>query len=332
MHIDVIKLTHESYADLVRSPFVDEQIGVGRGGAVWVVSGDAEPDLPHPGSLPIVVAWRGASLGASGPAFADAVFGDAELDQALSRIAGAPRAAAAFAVLMRSQADLDVESGLAAESAVYSVLQSGPEFAGWMSRRPPRSTGPARSTVLVERTGETLWITLDRPHRRNAINAQLRDELSAALSVAVVDDSVGRVVLLGNGPSFSAGGDLDEFGSRPDPATAHVTRLARSPARLIERLGGRIETHIHGPTLGGGIEMAAFAGTVVARPDTQVGLPEIELGLIPWRRRDGEHHTQDRPPANDCDRPERCSPRRRDGKSLEAGRSNRHGLRSLLAR
>jgi enoyl-CoA hydratase/carnithine racemase len=88
-------------------------------------------------------------------------------------------------------------------------------------------------------------------------------------------------VLNGNGPSFSAGGDLDEFGTRPDPATAHITRLARSPARLIHQLGDRVEVHIHGVTLGGGIEIAAFAGTVTAAADTSIGLPELELGLIP---------------------------------------------------
>ena len=59
---------------------------------------------------------------------------------------------------------------------------------------------------------------------------KLRDELYAALTIAIVDDSIREVVVDGNGPSFCSGGDLGEFGSRPDPVTAHVTRLARSPA------------------------------------------------------------------------------------------------------
>ncbi len=92
----------------------------------------------------------------------------------------------------------------------------------------------------------------------NAINAQLRDELWAALSLACVDDSIRHVLLRGNGDSFCSGGDLGEFGQRPDPATAHVTRLARSPARLIHRLKDRITVEVHGATLGGGLEMAAF--------------------------------------------------------------------------
>ncbi len=109
----------------------------------------------------------------------------------------------------------------------------------------------------------------------------MRDELWAALSLACVDDSIRHVLLRGNGDSFCSGGDLGEFGQRPDPATAHVTRLARSPARLIHRLKDRITVEVHGATMGGGLEMAAFANKVVAAPDTQFALPELGLGLIP---------------------------------------------------
>jgi enoyl-CoA hydratase/carnithine racemase len=109
----------------------------------------------------------------------------------------------------------------------------------------------------------------------------MRDELTAALQLAIADDSISGIELRGNGPSFCSGGDLDEFGSRPDPATAHVTRLTRGPAKLLHRLTDRLTVTIHGATLGGGIEMAAFGRRVVADPDTSIGLPEVALGLIP---------------------------------------------------
>jgi enoyl-CoA hydratase/carnithine racemase len=246
-----------------------------------VVEGDADSDLPSPGVLPVAVLWRGPTLGAPGPPAADAVVGEPDLDRAIERIGAAPRCAAAIAVLLRGQPERAVEHGLAAESAVYSVVQSGPEFESWRSRHPARAAQPETSVVVVERHDGSLTITLDRPQRGNAINAQLRDELCSALAVAVVDGSIERIVLRGNGPHFSTGGDLDEFGTRADPASAHVTRLARSPARLIHRLADRTEARIHGVTLGGGIELAAFAGTVIAAPGSHVGLPEIELGLIP---------------------------------------------------
>ena len=172
-------------------------------------------------------------------------------------------------------------AGLAMESAVYSMLQAGPEFAEWRARTTQTPHSETRTTVVLERDDDAMVITLDRPHRHNAISTRLRDELAAALAVPLADRSIRSVLLRGNGPSFCSGGDLDEFGTRPDPATAHITRLSRSPGRLIHELGERIIVDVHGATMGGGIEMAAFAGRVRARQGTRIALPEISLGLIP---------------------------------------------------
>jgi enoyl-CoA hydratase/carnithine racemase len=170
---------------------------------------------------------------------------------------------------------------LGLESAAYSALQAGPEFGSWWQRTTNDEIEELGPVVGCDRDGDTLTITLDRPRRHNAINAQLRDELYAALSIAVADDSIRSIVLDGSGPSFCSGGDLAEFGTRPDPATGHITRLARSPGRLIHQLRDRTTVNVHGSTLGGGLEMAAFAGQVTAHPDTMLGLPEVGLGLIP---------------------------------------------------
>jgi enoyl-CoA hydratase/carnithine racemase len=89
------------------------------------------------------------------------------------------------------------------------------------------------------------------------------------------------VELRGAGPDFSSGGDLDTFGTLPDPATAHVVRTARSPARLLAHLATPVTAHVHGACVGAGIELAAFAAKVVAAPDTSCRLPEVSLGLVP---------------------------------------------------
>jgi enoyl-CoA hydratase/carnithine racemase len=116
--------------------------------------------------------------------------------------------------------------------------------------------------------------------------------------VGCADPSIERVVLDGAGPSFCSGGDLAEFGTLPDPATAHLIRLTRSPARRLAELGPRLEVRLHGACIGAGVEMAAFAGRVVAFPDTLISLPEVGLGLIPGAggtvslpRRIGRHRT-----------------------------------------
>src|SRR5439155_24814131 len=78
-----------------------------------------------------------------------------------------------------------------------------------------------------------------------------------------------------------AGGDLDEFGSFPDPATAHILRLRQSVGRRIEGVTDRVTAHLHGACVGSGIELPAFAGRVVAAESTRIALPELSLGLVP---------------------------------------------------
>lgn len=275
-HVDA-----EEYRDWIASPFVDDEIGPVDGTRLVVVhGGDVDDPIPGPGSLPVIVCGRGPSFGATGPAAFDLVVTDACLDDLASRVVSAPRAATALAVLLRGQGGAGVDDGLAAESAVYSLLQDGPEFRHWRSENDPRRPPTDTDVVASRRTGTTLTITLDRPHRHNAITAALRDELATALAVARSDDAIVDVELRGRGPSFCSGGDLDEFGSRPDPATAHLTRLARSPARVIDRLGN-VTAFVHGSAFGGGVELAAFARRVVADPATRFALPELGLGLIP---------------------------------------------------
>jgi enoyl-CoA hydratase/carnithine racemase len=191
-----------------------------------------------------------------------------------------PVAGAALALLLRSSAGLPVPAALIAESAAYSALQDGAEFRRWRTSRPIRPPEPGTDRVLVERAGRELRVTLSRPARRNAVDWRMRDALAGALAVAAADPGL-QVTLRGAGPDFCAGGDLDEFGSRPDPATAHLTRLTRSPAILMHKLAARTTAYLHGACLGAGIELPAFAGRVVAAEDSRIGLPELRLGLVP---------------------------------------------------
>ncbi|GAA3395201.1 enoyl-CoA hydratase/isomerase family protein [Cryptosporangium minutisporangium] len=200
---------------------------------------------------------------------------------ALTAVAAAnPLAASALALLLRSAEGLDVPAGLVAESATYSTLQAGAEFLRWRSGRPVKPAEGSGDRVRVEREGSLVRITLVRSQRRNALDAAMRDALAEAFALVIADPD-GRLELRGDGPDFCAGGDLDEFGSRPDPALAHLTRLTRSPARLLHTVAGRATVHLHGACLGAGIELPAFAGRVVAAENTSIGLPEVTLGLVP---------------------------------------------------
>lgn len=206
-----------------------------------------------------------------------------ELALLCDRIREHPAAASALVQLLRHGEKRDTEAGLVAESLVYSTLQSGDEFKTWLAARPaakPRPA-PAGPPVRVWRELDCLHIRLDRPEKRNAFSVAMRDALCEALLLAVADPSLNEVVLSGEGPAFSTGGDLDEFGTLPDPATAHAIRTSRSAARLMARAAMHVRAEVHGACIGAGIELPAFAARVVAAEDTVASLPELSMGLVP---------------------------------------------------
>jgi enoyl-CoA hydratase/carnithine racemase len=176
-------------------------------------------------------------------------------------------------------------AGVVTESLAYSTLQAGPEFSRWLAERGPASMPEIPDPVLVERDGNTLRIRFNRPQRHNAFSNDARAALLEALTVAHLDPSIDELVLSGNGPSFCSGGDLAEFGTFTDPASAHLARTRHSPALALDvlttRLGQACRAVVHGQVRGSGLEMAAFCGRVVAQPDSVFGLPELSLGLIP---------------------------------------------------
>jgi len=273
--------------ELLRSPYVDDQLADGLC-AVVVPADDAASEVlagTEPGSLPVVIIGVDATADARAwPDVFDVVLAehDQNLRAILATIEANPIASASLAVLLRGTSALSVDHGLAAESAVYSLLQSGSEFLAWQAATTRKPAPPdAEPAVLASRAGDVLRVTLNRPHRHNAFSRSMRDALSEVLDFAVIDDSIARIEISGNGPSFCSGGDLGEFGSFVDPASAHTTRLTRSPARLLHRVRDRAHVHLHGACMGAGIELSAFAAHVSAHPDAQIALPEISLGLIP---------------------------------------------------
>jgi enoyl-CoA hydratase/carnithine racemase len=176
-------------------------------------------------------------------------------------------------------------AGVVTESLAYSVLQAGPEFAGWLAERGPATAPDTSDPVLIDRDGDTLRLRFNRPQRHNAFTNAMRAALLDGLAVAAADTSIDEVVLCGAGRSFCSGGDLAEFGGFTDVPSAHLARTRYSPALALDaltaQLGDRCRADSHGQVLGSGLEMAAFCGRVRAHPDTVLGLPELNLGLIP---------------------------------------------------
>jgi hypothetical protein len=234
---------------------------------VGLVRGPVDPDL---------VAALTVSLGPSSLTTVDAPIAPiAEL------VAANPRAATALVQLLRITEVVPAYEGVVAESLAYSMLLGGPEHAAWRAATPRRAVPDMHEdAVVVDRAGPIVTLTLNRPQRHNAFCAALRDGLVDALALAE-DPTVKRIVLRGAGPSFSSGGDLDEFGTASDLAAAHVVRVCRSAGLAVDAVRARVDARLHGACIGAGIEVPAFANRVVAAPGTRIRLPELGMGLVP---------------------------------------------------
>jgi hypothetical protein len=194
----------------------------------------------------------------------------------------APRAAAVAAQLLRGLEGLPTDRALQFESSCYGLLQGSEEHADWLAARgasPRQSAAPGR--VVVDRSDAELRIMLDRPLSRNAIDRAMRDQLVDAFTVAAVDPEVRSIKLRALGAAFSVGGDLDEFGTTRDPATAHLIRSRSLPALAIGARADILDVHVQGACIGAGLEIAAFAARLTASPQAWFQLPELSMGLIP---------------------------------------------------
>ena len=137
------------------------------------------------------------------------------------------------------------------------------------------------SALRIEWDGDVLRVTLARPERRNAFDAALIAELPEAF----VD--VGRaraVVLAGEGPSFSAGADVEWMRASVDLSYDENVADALALRRLLEAIDGcpaPVVARVQGHALGGGCGLVACSDVAVAAPDAVFAFSEVKLGLVP---------------------------------------------------
>jgi hypothetical protein len=192
-----------------------------------------------------------------------------------------PLAAMTVTHVMRMVPSLDDENALTAESLAYAVLQGSAGARAWMASRPLPLPDLPEGVVNLEREGNVLTVTMDRPQAGNAIDRAMRDGLHDAFLLANIDQEIERVVLRANGKTFSLGAELGEFGTTSDPATAHAIRYVTLPAREAIRCADRLEVVVDGACVGAGLELAAFARRITATRRSWFQLPELAMGILP---------------------------------------------------
>ncbi|MGH9941587.1 MAG: enoyl-CoA hydratase/isomerase family protein [Pyrinomonadaceae bacterium] len=136
-------------------------------------------------------------------------------------------------------------------------------------------------TLLVERRGRVVVITINRPDKLNALNIRTRQEGAAALDELRDDAEVRVVVITGAGDkSFVAGADIAEFEGRT-AITQRDVMTGRSLFTAIDTFPKPIIAMINGFCLGGGCELAMSCDLRIASDRARFGQPEINLGIIP---------------------------------------------------
>ena len=137
------------------------------------------------------------------------------------------------------------------------------------------------SALRIDRSGPLLRIAMARPERRNAFDAALIGELTEAFTE--VGDA--RAVLLtGDGPSFSAGADVEWMRSSValsyDENVADALRL-RAMLDAIDGCPAPVVARVQGHALGGGAGLVACCDIAVAEPSAQFAFSEVKLGIVP---------------------------------------------------
>jgi 3-hydroxyacyl-CoA dehydrogenase len=132
-----------------------------------------------------------------------------------------------------------------------------------------------RELVRFENENGIGVITIDNPPV-NALSPGVPEGIVAALDKGNADPAVTAMVLIGAGRSFIAGADIREFGKGPStPPTG------RRPYDVLDESAKPVIAAIHGYALGGGLEIALACHYRIAVPSAKVGLPEVQIGLLP---------------------------------------------------
>lgn len=138
------------------------------------------------------------------------------------------------------------------------------------------------NNLLVADSGAVRTITINRPDKLNALNQLTIAELDAAFAAAGSEAAVRAVILTGSGSkAFVAGADITELANTPAAELLAFSRAGQAMMTRVERLGKPVIAMIPGFALGGGLELAMCCHIRIASETAKLGLPEINLGLLP---------------------------------------------------
>jgi len=136
--------------------------------------------------------------------------------------------------------------------------------------------------VLVEQAEGLATVTVSRPEKLNALNAETVQEIGDVFHTLARDEGVRAVVLTGAGEkAFVAGADIAELSRMGPVGGVAVSRQGQDAFRFIELMRKPVIAAVNGFALGGGLELALACHLRIASENARFGLPEVKLGIIP---------------------------------------------------
>lgn len=148
-----------------------------------------------------------------------------------------------------------------------------------------KSVLPVTQSLLLEREESVLKIWFNRPEVKNALSAEMTEELNAVLEAVQADRSIRTIVLRGKGGVFCAGGDIKGFKSGMQATDAdEVAASNRRFGNLMIKLNEQPQVVIilvEGAAIGGGLGLACVADVTLVTADARFRLSETSLGIPP---------------------------------------------------
>ena len=141
---------------------------------------------------------------------------------------------------------------------------------------------PTYETLLLERRGRLIVLTLNRPDALNAVNLTLHDELPEALAFVSADPDSDVVMLTGAGRAFSAGGDIGhmEHNAANPHLFDHEARQAKRIVQTMIDMEKPVIVRMNGHAVGLGATIALLGDIIVAADNAKIGDPHVGIGLV----------------------------------------------------
>jgi len=138
------------------------------------------------------------------------------------------------------------------------------------------------ATILIDHDDTVVTLTLNRPEKLNALNAELLGELAAAINALPTDASVRCVIMTGAGEkAFAAGADIVAMSEFTPVQAKAFADLGHGIGRALEQLPVPVIAAVNGYALGGGCELALACDFIYASDRAKLSQPEVNLGVIP---------------------------------------------------